>query len=99
MVTKQQINKVFRELRKFGYFAKQNWWCCQSCGWADISDEEQKVVFYHDQDADAIENMVLVRPLYLAWRGNGEEICDIIRSCGLSISWDGSEDKRIAILS
>jgi hypothetical protein len=45
------LTKAFAELRKNGYFAKQNFLCCQSCGWAALSDEEAKnAVFYHNQD-------------------------------------------------
>jgi hypothetical protein len=45
------LTKAFAELRKNGYFAKQNFLCCQSCGWAELSEKEaEKVVFYHNQD-------------------------------------------------
>ena len=36
----QTTTKAFRELRKYGYIAKQNFWCCQSCAWADLTDKE-----------------------------------------------------------
>ena len=42
------LSMAFAKLRKQGYFAKQNFMCCQSCGWAELSDEQaQKAVFYN----------------------------------------------------
>jgi hypothetical protein len=47
-----RLNEAFKDLRKSGYFARQNFQCCQSCAWAAIPEEkEEKVVFYHQQDA------------------------------------------------
>jgi hypothetical protein len=96
-VTKAMLDKLFRDFRKAGYFAKQDFWCCQSCAWAAVPDETIKTVFYHNQDAEAIVDGELMRPLHLAWNGNGDEICNIIRSNGMNVEWDGSEDNRMAI--
>lgn len=99
MTTKEKINKGFAELRKAGYFAKQKWLCCQSCGWAAVPEGNDKVVFYHDQDADAVnKDGSLNSPLYLAWMGNADEIISIMGSCGLNMDWDRSDDSRIRVL-
>jgi hypothetical protein len=91
---KQKINFAFRELRKAGYFAKQNFWCCQSCGWYAVPENAKKVVFYHNQDLDRFKR---TGELMLAWGGNGSEICRIFEHAGLVAEWDGTDDKRIAI--
>jgi hypothetical protein len=97
-VTTARLDKLFRDFRKAGYFAKQDFWCCQSCAWSAVPDKVTKTVFYHNQDAEAIVDGELVRSLYLAWKGNGEEICNIIRANGMRAEWNGSEDKRIEIV-
>lgn len=95
MKSDSKLNKAFRALRKAGYFARQNFWCCQTCAWADVPDEfEHKAVFYHRQDAADLKERGYV---YLAWSGNGEEICSILRENGLSVKWDGSSNKRILV--
>jgi hypothetical protein len=98
MITRQRITSAFRDLRKAGYFAKQNFWCCQTCGWSAIPVEEKKVVFYHLQDGASIKKGILIKPLYLAWAGDGNEIVNILAKYGLQTEWDGSTDTRIAIL-
>jgi len=98
MTTKDQVNKAFALLRKAGYIAKQNFWCCQSCAWAALSDDVTKVVFYHRQDNDAWKGKELKDNLYLAWMGDGNEIVGIIQSVGLQVEWGGTEGTRIKIL-
>lgn len=101
MTTKQQVNNGFRLLRKAGYFAKQNFWCCRSCGLSAIpEDKSEKYVFYHNQDNDAWnrKSRTLDKKLYLAWNGDCEEICNILTSVGLSLEHHGGREKRIAIL-
>ena len=98
MTTKEKVNMAFKLLRKAGYFAKQNFWCCQSCAWSNIPEGIDKVVFYHNQDNDSWENKELKKDLYLAWSGSGQEIVSILSSVGLNLDWNGSEDKRIRIL-
>lgn len=93
----KRLNAAFRKLRKAGYFAKQNFWCCQSCGWAAMTDEQRnKAVFYHAQDNDSKKEG---RPFHLAWSGDGNEICNILRGEGITVEWEGSPDKRICVVS
>jgi hypothetical protein len=92
---KSKITKAFRELRNYGYLAKQNFWCCQSCAWADLTNKElEKAVFYHRQDnKDLKEN----GSCYLAWRGNGQLIVETLRKHEIKVDWDGTNNSRIKI--
>lgn len=89
------LTKAFAELRKQGYFAKQNFMCCQSCGWAALTDEQaNNAVFYHSQDYIDLKNG---DDLYLAWSGDGEFICDTLESFGMVVKWSGDNSDRIMI--
>lgn len=93
---KEKLNKAFRELRKLGYFAKQNFQCCGSCGWAAIPKEKrEKAVFYHSQDNAFFKEKGQV---YLAWNGNGSEIESILRANGILTKWNGTNEERIQIV-
>lgn len=88
-----QLNKAFRELRKRGYFARRHWQCCQSCGWAAIPEgKEDKAVFMHEQDEDCLKDVGVA---YIAWEGDGQEICDVLMRSGLTVQWDGTANQRI----
>lgn len=92
---KGKLNVAFRNLRKAGYFAKQNFWCCQSCGCSAVPDShENKYVFYHRQDNDCLVDS---GGCYMAWDGDGEEISRIFREAGLQVKWDGSGATRIEV--
>ena len=98
MTTKAKLNKAFRELRKKGYTAKQNFLCCQNCAWHALSDKEaEKAVFYHRQDADAWYGKELDSDLYLAWSGDADEICEVLKAQGLEVVHEGGSGKRIAV--
>jgi hypothetical protein len=89
------LTKAFAELRKNGYFAKQNFLCCQSCGWAALSDEEAKnAVFYHNQDHQDFKKG---SDLYLAWAGDGDYIAETLIKFGMHIDWDGTPNTRIVV--
>lgn len=89
------LDKAFIEMREKGYFAKRNFSCCQSCGWADLSDEEaEKAVFTHRQDEEMLEDSGVT---YICWSGDGQEIYNILTKNGLEVSWDGSDDTRMKI--
>lgn len=103
MTTKAQVNKAFRDLRKAGYIARQNFWCCMSCGFSAMQQkypDAKKVVFYHNQDNEAWDKdtKTLTDRLYLAWDGDGAEIVDILEKAGLEVIWNGTEGMRIGIL-
>ena len=90
---KEKLTKSFKELRKLGYFARQNFWCCQSCAWGDVPEEkEDKVVFYHRQD----NKDVPYGHVHLAWAGDGNEIVEVMKKYFV-VKWDGSEHSRILV--
>ena len=94
---KAKINRMFSDLRKNGYVAKQRFWCCQSCAWAALSTkypENQNAVFYHKQDAEDLDEKGQV---HLAWRGDGKIISAIAHRNGLVTEWNGDENTRILI--
>ena len=93
--TETNLSKAFKALRKKGYFARQSFWCCQSCAWSAMTDEQaNKAVFYHRQDADNLRDS---GTCHLAWSGNGQEIVDVLKDNGIKVDWDGSDSKRILI--
>jgi hypothetical protein len=92
---KPNINKAFRALQKAGYFARQNFLCCQNCGWHAMTDEQaEKAFFYHRQDADGLKKDGYC---HVAWSGDGEEIAKILKECGVPYKWDGTKNKRFMI--
>ena len=94
-MNKSNLNKAFKALRKSGYFAEQNFTCCQSCAWAEIPDEQsEKAVFYHRQDADDLKEN---GSCHLAWAGDGKEIVKILEENGVKTEWEGTDNKRIKI--
>jgi hypothetical protein len=91
----RSLDRGFRALRERGYFAKQNWKCCQSCGCHAVPDEfAQRYIFYHAQDADGLRER---GETYLAWAGDGHEIVEAFRAEGLRVEWNGSQDQRILV--
>jgi hypothetical protein len=88
------ITIAFRELRKHGYFARQNHLCCATCGWNAVPDNfTDRAVFYHNQDAHDLKD---IGWCYLSWAGNSEEILLILQKHGLQPELD-SPDHRIKI--
>lgn len=110
---KEKIRNAFKDLRKQGYFARMNFWCCQSCGCAAVPEKyKDKFVFYHNQDAEALgydgniggKNRRFRRfdskaVLYLTHGegGDGREICETLKNQGLDVEWDGDMGKRIMV--
>ena len=97
MQLKEKLNKFFRELRKKGYIANQNFLCCQTCAFAQIQKDHpkiKKVVFYHKQDTPTIKNGFV----YISWSGKGTEISDIAKGVGLATIWNGNKDTRIKLV-
>jgi len=86
--------QFFSELRKKGYWAKQNTSCCRTCTWANIPEENHdKVVFY------TVQNNLDdgVKYVWLSWVGDGAEICNIAHDCGLLHDWNGQPERSILI--
>lgn len=97
MKTRSNLTKAFVALRKAGYFAKQNFWCCQSCAWSAIPDDKaDKAVFYHNQDNQSKLNG---EPFMLAWSGDGNQICKILNENGVETKWSGDTNTRIEVIN
>ena len=90
-----KIRKAFRELRKNGYFARMNFWCCQSCAWSMVPDGNDNAVFFHQQDNETLERS---NNCYLAWAGDGDYIVSVLKEHDISVDWDGSPNTRIHII-
>lgn len=90
-----RLNQAFKELRKNGYFARQNFLCCSSCGWSAIPEgKDDKAVFYHNQESESKKQG---NPIYLCWDGNGNEIVQIFHNNGIETEWTGTKETRIVI--
>ncbi len=83
---REKVRQAFRELRKAGYIARMNFWCCSSCAWSDLlsdkSEEEAKaakVVFFHNQDNESFQGDRIARTLHLRWSGKKKEIKKVLR--------------------
>lgn len=89
-----RLKRGFEALRKRGYFARQNWQCCNSCGCAALPTGTERYVFYHAQDD---ERMRSIGSVYLTWGGDGYEIWQCFLEAGLAVTWDGRSDTRILV--
>lgn len=89
-----KITAAFRELRREGYFCRQRWTCCVSCGIAAAQKEgaTDQIVFYHEQSFDALKE---TGRCWLVWRGDGVLIVAVLEKHGLDCEWDGSDQTRI----
>jgi len=92
-----RLNSAFRDLRKSGFVARQNFTCCQSCGLAALPKGTENYAFYHRQDAACLRDAR--KPdqvgVHLAWGGDGEQVAAAMRRAGLTVDWNGSESRRI----
>ena len=94
MNKKANLNQAFKELRKLGYFARQNFMCCQSCAWAAVPMDAKKVVFYHKQDADQLNE---TGECCLAWSGDRDEIAEVLERNGVLKKKPENESQRFQI--
>lgn len=112
---KKAINMAFREIRKTrkDVIAKQNFMCCQGCGWAELRDiktpDKHFAVFYHKQDNDNLKER---GKFYLSYGtllpkltdgveeqiiAFANEICGIFRKHNLKVMWVEETNERIYI--
>lgn len=102
------LKKVFPQLRKESVLANGNYLCCQSCasyGLADSARTRKKegYVFWHRQDEESLRRD---GHLYIAFSGMDENMTTkvvgmltvkLLEEAGLTVEWNGSEDKRILV--
>ena len=92
---KPNLRGAFQALRKAGYFARMNFWCCQNCGWNAIPEERlDKVVFYHNQDNESLKED---GTCYVCWDGDPKEIINIFQENNIRTEWNGNRNSRILI--
>jgi hypothetical protein len=102
MNDRARIRMAFNELRKTGWFARMNFHCCQTCGcYAVPKSYNNKFVFYHRQDAEAINDNGDLNEdgMYMTHGegGNGTEIMEVLNKHGLNVEWNGNNDTRILV--
>jgi hypothetical protein len=94
-MTYDKLSIAFQKLEQAGYFARQNFWCCQTCGWDAVPDSHaNKAVFYHHQDN---EQLVEGGEAHLCWSGDGRFICETLNAAGIATEWNGDDKQRIHI--
>lgn len=105
-----RLSEAFAELNRASIIARQNFWCCQTCGIAAVEDELKKVrgakgyVFFHEQDT---ESAVRTGTMYLSCGSVnakkesivqiGHEIVKVLTQHGFDVHWDGDFKRRILI--
>lgn len=91
---RKRLCLFFRNMRREGYIAHQNWKCCSSCGWAAIpEDKGEKVIFYHNQDNVNIPHFV-----YITWSGDGSLIATKAQDAGFIVNWNGDKSQRMQLI-
>jgi hypothetical protein len=85
------LREAFKILRRRGYSAKANFWCCQSCGLRAIPDEVRKYVFYHAQDNDSLNERGIC---HLNW---GVMAVKSSSPVGLKVDWNGTDAQQIQV--
>jgi len=96
MNTKIKLNRLFKELRKQGYFARQNFWCCDTCATSEIY-KEKDYVFYNQQAGDRLKRCG--DRVMIAFRGDATEICNIARKEGFITNWNGDLMTKIELIN
>lgn len=96
---REKLTEGFSVLRRHGYFARQNWKCCNTCGLYAIPEgKDEKFVFYHAQSAADLRDAERTGGrvgVYLNWGGSGDFITHILRQEGLNVKWDGDSGRKI----
>lgn len=104
--TKKRISKAFRELRKQDIMARQNFWCCQTCGGYAMDTEKKKregngqeikgYTFYHAQDNTRLKE---TGQTYLTHSDieTAKIIVQELMKAGLLVEWNFEEHTRIFI--
>jgi len=103
MEFKEKLNNLFKELRKIGYVARQNFSCCTSCASYELGDyfskkgipegKGRKAVYYHHQNTQDIDKGFI----HLGWSGDGTVITTLAKKVGLKVDWNGSKDNKIKV--
>ena len=97
---REKVSNVLKKLEDRGYFARGPWWCCSSCGWVAVPDDQrEKVVFWNEQTDETAFDEVgdLLGKLFLQWAGDGDEIVKAFEEDGFETEWDGTENMTVIV--
>lgn len=95
---KERINLVFRQLRKEGIVAKQNFTCCNTCGMYEMGENHpgKDYVFYHAQATSDLQDEGFVY-LNFGTVHAAQRLADLAAKAGLKVTWNGSEDRKVRL--
>lgn len=108
-----RLDNAFAKLEKSGILARQNYWCCGTCGCDAIDDEMSKqskrravrgYAFFHEQDTESAAQGYGLMFNYGSLSGKkddslavGNQIVKALTASGLKPKWNGRLDTRIAL--
>jgi hypothetical protein len=108
------LDAAFAKLERSGIVARQNFACCQNCGFAEIGAEIEDVIetgivvrgmtFFHQQDTESAVAGHGVYLSYGAWQDQcdaaliAREVVATLNREGLKTKWDGTTAQRIEVL-
>ena len=92
---RRRLSAAFKTLRSKGWFARMNFECCTTCGWA-VADKtgKENVVFFHSQSNDRLEEN---GQCYLHWQGDAKTLITVLERHGIKTTWDEDENTAIMI--
>lgn len=91
------IRKAFKELRSDGWFAEQDFMCCQTCGLAETPDDKP-YIFYHIQDTDTLNDYGYTYLSFGQMTDRQMKHCvSVLDKHMLCPEWDGDYKTRIRI--
>jgi hypothetical protein len=105
-----RLDSAFAALESQGILARQNFWCCVTCGCGAIGNELRErphaigYTFYHEQDTEAAVdgygialNYGAVETTDAAACAIGARVVEELQKAGLKPQWNGSIEKRIEV--
>ena len=101
--TRAKLRKAFVALRRQGYVARMNFWCCQGCGSSAMELKGKKGgVFWHHQDDDGFKEDGELYIAFLTENGDGavkvgEALVAALKAENIWVEWDGSSDTRVLV--
>lgn len=95
--TRDRLRKAFAFLRKKEnghWFARMNFWCCQTCAWCEVPEGRENVLFWHGQDDDSFKETDKVT---ITHAGETEKAVEVLKEFGLIVDWDGTDCQRLEV--
>jgi len=89
------LNKIFKDLRKRGLWAKRGL-CCQTCTLDIIPNGVEHYAFYHTQDFTALKRYGEMRIAFGEYE-DADAICEIATNHGVTAFWDGNVNHRVLL--